>query len=215
MNSTCVLFQCVSRLELVINVEGFTRVRLRHRRDIKDSNMVLCHCKGHHYVPACKYDLYCIWMGHPALGWVCVHQDMISPGRMPPFTTLETCEYVPRCHFPDQVLANAPQPAPAPADPAHPKPEPAVLTGLKAHLQQSHDQTVDMLRGLGVDPCKAYKEAHVQRMVDHTEPGTTQCRFCKKDIKEYTKVPHQILPKQAGGTAMSRVPHEGWRCLCP
>ena len=43
------------------------------------------------------------------------------------------------------------------------------LTGLKAQLQQSNDQNVDMLRGLGVDPCKVYKEAHVQRVVDHIE----------------------------------------------
>ena len=75
------------------------------------------------------------------------------------YNTGDLCEYVPRCHFPDQMLANVPQPAPASADPAHhepqPEPEPAVLTGLKAQLQQSHDQTVDMLRGLGADPCKS------------------------------------------------------------
>ena len=103
---------------------------------------------------------------------------------------------MPRCHFPDQVLANAPQPAPAPAHPAHPEPqpqpEPAVLTGLITQLQQSHDQNVDMLRDLGVDPCKVYKEAHVQRVVDHIEPGTTQCRFCKKTLMNTQKLKSHI-----------------------
>ena len=68
----CLISMCFQIGITVINAEGFTRVKFRLRRDIKDSNMVLCHCKGHHYVPACKYDLYCIWMGHPALRWVCV-----------------------------------------------------------------------------------------------------------------------------------------------
>ena len=110
------------------------------------------------------------------------------------YNTGDLCEYVPRCHFPDQVLANVPQPAPVSADPAHPEPqpqpepEPAVLTGLKVQLQQSHDQTVDMLRGLDADPCKVYREAHVQRVVDHTEPGTTQCRFCKKTLRNTQKL---------------------------
>ena len=114
------------------------------------------------------------------------------------YNTGDLCEYVPMCHFPNQVLASAPQPAPAPADPAHPEPqpqpepEPAVSTGLKAQLQQSHDQTVDMLKGLGVDPCKNYKEAHVQRVVDHIEPGTTQCRFCKKTLKNTQKLKSHI-----------------------
>ena len=34
-----------------------------------------------------------------------------------------------------------------------PDPEPAVVAGLKTQLQLSHDQNVDMLRGMGVDPC--------------------------------------------------------------
>ena len=102
--------------------------------------------------------------------------------------------------FPDQVLTNASQPAPAPADPAHPEPqpqpqpepEPAVLTGLKAQLQLSHDQNVDMLKGLGVDPCKVYKDTHVQRVVDHKEPGTTQCRFYKKTLRNTQKLKSHI-----------------------
>ena len=67
------------------------------------------------------------------------------------YNTRDLFEYFPRCHFPDQVLANAQLP-PVPADPAQsepqpqpqPDPEPAVLTGLKAQLQQSHDQNVDV-----------------------------------------------------------------------
>ena len=69
----CLISMCFQMGITVINAEGFTRVRFRHRRDIKDSNMMLCHCKGCHYVPACKYDFYCIQMGHPAFGQVCVH----------------------------------------------------------------------------------------------------------------------------------------------
>ena len=49
-----------------------------------------------------------------------------------------------------------------------------------------------MLRGLGVDPYKAYKEAHVQRVVDHIEPGTTQCRFCKKTLRNTQKLKSHI-----------------------
>ena len=112
----------------------------------------------------------------------------------------DLCEYVPRYHFPDQVLANAPQPPPVPTDPAQPEPqqqpqpdsEPAVLTGLKAQLQQSHDQNVDMLRGLGVNPCKVYRKAHVQRVIDHIEPGTTQCRFCIKTLRNTQKLKAHI-----------------------
>ena len=69
----CLLSVCFQVGITVINAEGFTRVRFRHRKDIKDSNIMLCHCKGHHYVPACKYKFYCIQMGHPALRWKCVH----------------------------------------------------------------------------------------------------------------------------------------------
>ena len=109
--------------------------------------------------------------------------------------TGDLCEYVPRRHFPDQVLANAPQPPPGPTDPAQPEPQPqpqpdpelAVLTGLKAQLQQSHNQSVDMLRDLGVDPFKVYREAHVQKVIDHIEPGTTQCRFSKKTLRNTQK----------------------------
>ena len=116
------------------------------------------------------------------------------------YNTGDLCEYVPRCHFPNQVLANAPQPSSVPADPAHPEPqpqpqpepEPAVLTGLKAQLQQSHDQNVDMLRELGVDPCKVYREAHVQRVIDYIEPGTIQYRFCKQTLRNTQKLKSHI-----------------------
>ena len=43
----CLISMCFQIGITVINAEGFTRVRFRHRRYIKDSNMVLCHCKGH------------------------------------------------------------------------------------------------------------------------------------------------------------------------
>ena len=116
------------------------------------------------------------------------------------YNTGDLCEYLPRCHFPDQVLANVPQPPPVPNDPAQPDPqpqpqpvpEPAVLTVLKAQHQQSHNQNVDMLRGLSVDPCKAYRETHVQRVIDHIEPGTTQCRFCKKTLRNTQKLKAHI-----------------------
>ena len=39
----------------VINAEGFTRIRFRHKQTIPNSNVVLCHCKGQHYVPAHKF----------------------------------------------------------------------------------------------------------------------------------------------------------------
>ena len=71
----CLLSMCFQIGITVVNAEGFTRVRFRQRWDIKDSNMVLCHCKGHHYIPTCKYDLCCIWTGHPALRWMCVLLD--------------------------------------------------------------------------------------------------------------------------------------------
>ena len=43
---------------------------------------------------------------------------------------------------------------------------------LKEKLQQSHDQQVDMLRGLGVDACKVYKEKQMERVISHIVPGT-------------------------------------------
>ena len=63
---------------------------------------------------------------------------------------------------------------------------------LKAQLQQPHDQNVDMLRGLGVDPCKAYRIAHVQRVIDNIEPGINQCRFCKKTLRQTQKLKAHI-----------------------
>ena len=38
----------------VINAEGFTRIWFRHKQSIANSNIILCHCKGQNYVPACK-----------------------------------------------------------------------------------------------------------------------------------------------------------------
>ena len=71
----CLLSICFQIGITVINTENFTRTQFRHKRDIKDSNMVLCHGKGCHYVPAHKYNFCCIWTGHPALRLVCVHSD--------------------------------------------------------------------------------------------------------------------------------------------
>ena len=49
-----------------------------------------------------------------------------------------------------------------------------------------------MLRGLGVDPCKVYRKAQVQRVIVHIEPGTTQCRFCKKTLRKTQKLKSHI-----------------------
>ena len=38
----------------VVNAEGFTHIRFRHKQTIPNSDVILCHCKGQHYVPACK-----------------------------------------------------------------------------------------------------------------------------------------------------------------
>ena len=65
----------------------------------------------------------------------------------------------------------------------HADPEPPVIMGLKDKLQQSHDQQVDMLRGLGVDACKVYKQKRVERVVSHIIPGTHVCKFCNKSLK--------------------------------
>ena len=54
---------------------------------------------------------------------------------------------------------------------------------LKEKLQQSHDQQVDMLRGLGVDACKAYKERRMERVISHIVSGTHVCKFCNRSLK--------------------------------
>ena len=73
-----------------------------------------------------------------------------------------------------------------------PEPEPSVITGLKEKLQQSHDQQVDMLRGLGVDACKVYKEKRVERVVSHITPGTKVYKFCNKSLKNTQKLKSYI-----------------------
>ena len=80
------------------------------------------------------------------------------------------------------------QPDPEP----EPEPEPSVITGLKDKLQQSHDQQVDMLRGLGVDACKVYKEKRVERVVSHITQGTKVCQFYKKSLKNTQKLKSHI-----------------------
>ena len=53
----------------VINAEGFTHIRFRHKQTIPNSNIVLCHCKGQHYVPARKFlILLCDWMVKVMIG---------------------------------------------------------------------------------------------------------------------------------------------------
>ena len=39
----------------IVNAEGFTHIRFRHRQEIPNSDIILCHCKGQPYVPACKF----------------------------------------------------------------------------------------------------------------------------------------------------------------
>ena len=38
----------------VVNAEGFTCIRFRHKQTIPNSDVILCHCRGQHYVPAHK-----------------------------------------------------------------------------------------------------------------------------------------------------------------
>ena len=103
---------------------------------------------------------------------------MISPKSPVPSTLLvDLCEFIPRREFPDQALScdapaapstqSQPQPQsqPGPEPEPEPEPEPSVITGLKEKPQQSHDQQVDMLRGLRVDACQVYKEKRVERVV--------------------------------------------------
>ena len=49
-----------------------------------------------------------------------------------------------------------------------------------------------MLRGLGVDACKVYKEKRVERVVSHITPGTKVCQFCKKSLKNTWKLKSHI-----------------------
>ena len=84
------------------------------------------------------------------------------------YTTCDLCNFIPRREFPDQALscdtpvASSTQSQPQPQPQPRPEPEPSIITGLKEKLQQSHDQQVDMLRGLGVDACKVYREKRVR-----------------------------------------------------
>ena len=55
----------------VINAEGFTHIRFRHKQTIPNSNVILCHCKGQHYVPACKFlILFYDRMVKVIIGWL-------------------------------------------------------------------------------------------------------------------------------------------------
>ena len=114
------------------------------------------------------------------------------------YTTGDLCEFVPRRKFPDQVLScDVPPPSvPAaqtqPQTQSHPNPEPSVIMGLKDKLQQSHDQQVDMLRDLGVDACKVYKQKRVDRVVSHLITGTHVCKFCNKSLKNTQKLKSHI-----------------------
>ena len=112
------------------------------------------------------------------------------------YTTGDLCNYIPGREFPDQALScdtpaaistqsqSQPQSQPGP----EPEPEPSVITGLKEKLQQSHDQQVDMLKGLGMDACQVYKEKRVERVVSHIAQGTKVCKFCKKFLKNTQKL---------------------------
>ena len=111
-------------------------------------------------------------------------------------TTGDLCDYIPGREFPARALScdtvaapstqsqSQSQPGPEP----EPEPELSVITGLKEKLQQSHDQQIDMLRGLGVDACQVYKEKRVDRVVSHVAPGTKVCKFCKKSLKNTQKL---------------------------
>ena len=123
------------------------------------------------------------------------------------YTTGDLCEFIPRRKFPDQVLScdtivvsstqSQPQSQPQPT----PEPEPSIITGLKGKLQQSHDQQVDMLRGLGVDACKVYKEKRVETVVSHITPGTKFCKFCNKVLKNTQKLKSHIRSRHSKGEA--------------
>ena len=120
------------------------------------------------------------------------------------YTTGDLCHFIPRREFPDQALScdtpaapstqSQPQPLsqPGPEPEPEPEPEPSVITGLKEKLQQSHDQQIDMLRGLGVNACQVYMEKRVERVVSHIVPGTKVCTFCKKSLKNTQKLKSHI-----------------------
>ena len=81
------------------------------------------------------------------------------------------------------------------------EPEPSIITGLQEKLQQSHDQQVDMLRGLGVDAYKVYKEKRVERVVSRITPGTKVCKFCNKVLKNTQKLRSHIRSHHSKGEA--------------
>ena len=63
----------------VINAERFTCIRLRHKQTIPSSNVVLCHCKGQHYVHACKFPiLLCDRMVKVMIGWFLFSTGLFS-----------------------------------------------------------------------------------------------------------------------------------------
>ena len=51
----CLLSMAFQNGITVVNAEGFTHIRFRHKQDIPNSDVILCHCKGQHYVPTCKF----------------------------------------------------------------------------------------------------------------------------------------------------------------
>ena len=118
------------------------------------------------------------------------------------YTTGDLCDFIPRREFLDQALScdcpavpstqSQPQPQSQPDPDPEPEPEPSVITDLKEKLQQSHDQQVDMLKCLGVDACKVYKEKRVKRVVSHITPGTKVCKFCNKSLKNTQKLKSHI-----------------------
>ena len=73
------------------------------------------------------------------------------------YITGDLCNFHPQERVADQVLSCDTLVASS----TQSQPQPSIITGLKEKLQQSHDQQVDMLRGLGVDACKIYKEKRV------------------------------------------------------
>ena len=58
-----------------------------------------------------------------------------------------------------------------------------------------------MLRGLGVDASKVYKEKRVKRVESHITPGTKVCKFCNKSLKNTQKLKSHIRSHHSKGEA--------------
>ena len=69
----CLLSMAVQIGITVVNAEGFICIRFRHKQTIPNSDIILCHCKGQHYVPAPKSFSPCF-----AIRWLKLQLDSLQ-----------------------------------------------------------------------------------------------------------------------------------------